>query len=201
MTGHVIVVDDEAAIREAVQQWLELSGFRVHSCATAQAALALVDRDYPGIIISDVRMPGTDGLQLLDSVLERDRDLPVILITGHGDVPMAVQALRQGAYDFIEKPFGKATLIASLDRAKAQAQTSLTVITQREHALSRLNILTDRERDVLRGLVAGLPNKTIAYDLGISPRTVEIHRSNLMLKLNVRSLSEVLRIAFQAGVS
>ena len=105
MTGHVIVVDDEAAIREAVQQWLELSGFRVHSCATAQAALALVDRDYPGIIISDVRMPGTDGLQLLDSVLERDRDLPVILITGHGDVPMAVQALRQGAYDFIEKPF------------------------------------------------------------------------------------------------
>nr|MBP8236467.1 sigma-54-dependent Fis family transcriptional regulator [Pseudomonas sp.] len=117
MTGHVIVVDDEAAIREAVQQWLELSGFRVHSCATAQAALALVDRDYPGIIISDVRMPGTDGLQLLDSVLERDRDLPVILITGHGDVPMAVQALRQGAYDFIEKPFTPERLLDSVRRA------------------------------------------------------------------------------------
>jgi two-component system, NtrC family, C4-dicarboxylate transport response regulator DctD len=117
MTGHVIVVDDEAAIREAVQQWLELSGFSVQSCATAQAALALVDRDYPGIIISDVRMPGTDGLQLLDSVLERDRDLPVILITGHGDVPMAVQALRQGAYDFIEKPFTPERLLDSVRRA------------------------------------------------------------------------------------
>ena len=117
MTGQVIVVDDEAAIREAVQQWLELSGFRVHSCATAQAALALVDRDYPGIIISDVRMPGTDGLQLLDKLLELDRDLPVILVTGHGDVPMAVQALRQGAYDFIEKPFTPERLLDSVRRA------------------------------------------------------------------------------------
>jgi two-component system C4-dicarboxylate transport response regulator DctD len=117
MSGQVIVVDDEAAIREAVQQWLELSGFSVQSCATAQAALALVDRDYPGILISDVRMPGTDGLQLLDSVLERDRDLPVILVTGHGDVPMAVQALRQGAYDFIEKPFTPERLLDSVRRA------------------------------------------------------------------------------------
>lgn len=117
MSGQVIVVDDEVAIREAVQQWLELSGFSVQSCATAQAALALVDRDYPGIIISDVRMPGTDGLQLLDSVLECDRDLPVILITGHGDVPMAVQALRQGAYDFIEKPFTPERLLDSVRRA------------------------------------------------------------------------------------
>ena len=117
MSGHVIVVDDEAAIREALQQWLELSGFSVLSCATAEAALALVDRDYPGILISDVRMPGTDGLQLLDSVLERDRDLPVILITGHGDVPMAVQALRQGAYDFIEKPFTPERVLDSVRRA------------------------------------------------------------------------------------
>lgn len=117
MSGHVIVVDDEVAIREALQQWLELSGFSVHSCATAEAALALVDRDYPGILISDVRMPGTDGLQLLDSVLERDRDLPVILITGHGDVPMAVQALRQGAYDFIEKPFTPERVLDSVRRA------------------------------------------------------------------------------------
>ena len=117
MSGQVIVVDDEAAIREAVQQWLELSGFSVQSCATAQAALALVDRDYSGILISDVRMPGTDGLQLLDSVLERDRDLPVILVTGHGDVPMAVQALRQGAYDFIEKPFTPERLLDSVRRA------------------------------------------------------------------------------------
>jgi two-component system C4-dicarboxylate transport response regulator DctD len=117
MNAQVIVVDDEAAIREAVQQWLELSGFTVRSCASAAEALALVDRDFPGIIVSDVRMPGSDGLQLLDKLLALDADLPVILITGHGDVPMAVQALRQGAYDFIEKPFTPERLLDSVRRA------------------------------------------------------------------------------------
>ncbi len=117
MTGQVIVVDDEAAIREAVQQWLELSGLHVRSCANAAQALALVDRDFAGVVVSDVRMPGTDGLQLLDSLLELDRDLPVILVTGHGDVPMAVQALRNGAYDFIEKPFTPERLLDSVRRA------------------------------------------------------------------------------------
>ncbi|WPC05178.1 sigma-54 dependent transcriptional regulator [Pseudomonas benzenivorans] len=117
MSGQVIVVDDEAAIREAVQQWLELSGFRVQSCASAEQALALVDRDFPGVLVSDVRMPGSDGLQLLDKLVALDRDLPVILITGHGDVPMAVQALRQGAYDFIEKPFTPERLLDSVHRA------------------------------------------------------------------------------------
>ncbi|RMH81866.1 sigma-54-dependent Fis family transcriptional regulator [Pseudomonas sp. AOB-7] len=117
MSAQVIVVDDEAAIREAVQQWLELSGFTVRSCASAAEALALVYRDYPGIVVSDVRMPGSDGLQLLDKLLALDADLPVILVTGHGDVPMAVQALRQGAYDFIEKPFTPERLLDSVRRA------------------------------------------------------------------------------------
>ena len=117
MSAQVIVVDDEAAIREAVQQWLELSGFQVHTCASAAEALAVVDRDFPGIVVSDVRMPGSDGLQLLDKLLQIDSDLPVILVTGHGDVPMAVQALRQGAYDFIEKPFTPERLLDSVRRA------------------------------------------------------------------------------------
>jgi len=117
MSAQVIVVDDEAAIREAVQQWLELSGFTVRTCASASEALALVDRDFPGIVVSDVRMPGSDGLQLLDKLLQVDTDLPVILVTGHGDVPMAVQALRQGAYDFIEKPFTPERLLDSVRRA------------------------------------------------------------------------------------
>ncbi|MGQ7960238.1 sigma-54-dependent transcriptional regulator [Pseudomonas sp. SP16.1] len=117
MNAQVIVVDDEAAIRDAVQQWLELSGFTVRSCASAAEALALVDRDFPGIVVSDVRMPGSDGLQLLERLVELDRDLPVILVTGHGDVPMAVQALRQGAYDFIEKPFTPERLLDSVRRA------------------------------------------------------------------------------------
>ena len=117
MSAQVIVVDDEAAIREAVQQWLQLSGFQVHTCASAAEALAVVDRDFPGIVVSDVRMPGSDGLQLLDKLLQIDSDLPVILVTGHGDVPMAVQALRQGAYDFIEKPFTPERLLDSVRRA------------------------------------------------------------------------------------
>ncbi|ARS51233.1 sigma-54 dependent transcriptional regulator [Pseudomonas sp. GD04158] len=117
MSAQVIVVDDEAAIREAVQQWLELSGFTVRTCASAAEALAVVDRDFPGIVVSDVRMPGSDGLQLLDKLLQVDADLPVILVTGHGDVPMAVQALRQGAYDFIEKPFTPERLLDSVRRA------------------------------------------------------------------------------------
>lgn len=117
MSAQVIVVDDEAAIREAVQQWLELSGFSVRTCASAAEALAVVDRDYPGIVVSDVRMPGSDGLQLLDKLLQIDHDLPVIMVTGHGDVPMAVQALRAGAYDFIEKPFAPERLLDSVRRA------------------------------------------------------------------------------------
>lgn len=117
MSSQVLVVDDEVAIREAVQQWLELSGFSVQTCSSAAQALALVDRDFPGVVISDVRMPGTGGLQLLEKLIELDRDLPVIMVTGHGDVPMAVQALHQGAYDFIEKPFTPERLLDSVRRA------------------------------------------------------------------------------------
>ncbi|UUD62359.1 sigma-54 dependent transcriptional regulator [Pseudomonas seleniipraecipitans] len=117
MSGQVIVVDDEAAIREAAQQWLELSGFSVQVCSNAAQALALIDVDFAGVLISDVRMPGTDGLQLLAKVVECDRDLPVIMITGHGDVPMAVQAIQLGAYDFIEKPFTPDRLLDVVRRA------------------------------------------------------------------------------------
>ncbi len=197
----IFIVDDDEGIRRSVSFLLKTSGYSVQTFSGGLEFLKVAASLDTGCVLLDVRMPDIDGLAVQRRLHEEGIMLPVIIMTGHGDIDMAVTAMRAGAIDFIEKPFDKATLIASLDRAKAQAQTSLTVITQREHALARLNILTDRERDVLRGLVAGLPNKTIAYDLGISPRTVEIHRSNLMLKLNVRSLSEVLRIAFQAGVS
>ncbi|MDD1506097.1 sigma-54-dependent transcriptional regulator [Pseudomonas sp. CNPSo 3701] len=122
MTGQVIVVDDEAAIREAAQQWLELSGFSVQACASAAEALTLIDADFPGVVISDVRMPGTDGLQLLSRIVDCDRDLPVIMITGHGDVPVAVQAMKQGAYDFIEKPFTPDRLLDTVRRALEKRQ-------------------------------------------------------------------------------
>ncbi|WP_120997096.1 sigma-54-dependent Fis family transcriptional regulator [Stutzerimonas urumqiensis] len=118
MNGQVIFIDDEAAIRQAVQQWLELSGFSVRTCDSAQQALNLIDRHFAGVVISDVRMPGIDGLSLLEQLVALDAELPVIMVTGHGDVPMAVQALRQGAYDFIEKPFTPERLLDSVRRAQ-----------------------------------------------------------------------------------
>src|SRR5690606_17903913 len=118
MSDLVIFIDDEAAIRQAVQQWLELSGFRVRTCASAREALGLIDRDFPGVLISDVRMPDMDGLALLEQVVALDPELPLLMVTGHGDVPMAVQALRQGAYDFIEKPFTAERLLDSVRRAQ-----------------------------------------------------------------------------------
>ncbi len=118
MNDQVMFIDDEAAIRQAVQQWLELSGFSVRTCASAGEALALVDRDFPGVLVSDVRMPDLDGLALLEKIVALDPELPVIMVTGHGDVPMAVQALRQGAYDFIEKPFTPERLLDSVRRAR-----------------------------------------------------------------------------------
>lgn len=197
----IFIVDDDDGIRRSVTFLLKTSGYSVQTFSGGLEFLKVAGSLNSGCVLLDVRMPDIDGLAVQRRLHEEGIMLPVIIMTGHGDIDMAVTAMRAGAIDFIEKPFDKATLIASLDRAKAQAQSSLTVVTQREQALARLNILTDRERDVLGGLVAGMPNKTIAYDLGISPRTVEIHRSNLMQKLNVRSLSEALRIAFQAGVS
>ncbi|MDX5371776.1 MAG: sigma-54 dependent transcriptional regulator [Pseudomonadaceae bacterium] len=161
MDLQVIFVDDEAAIREAVQQWLELSGLAVRTCASAEAALALVGADFAGVVVSDVRMPGQDGLQLLDALLQRDRDLPVIMVTGHGDVPMAVQALRQGAYDFIEKPFTPERLLDSLRRALDK----------------RRLVLENRQ---LRARVAGA-ERIEQQLLGVSPAMERLRRQVLEL--------------------
>lgn len=197
----IFIVDDDDAIRRSVSFLLRTSGYKVETFSGGMEFLKVAASLDPGCVLLDVRMPDIDGLAVQRRLHEAGIMLPVIIMTGHGDIDMAVMAMRGGAIDFIEKPFEKATLLSSLDRARAQAQTNLSLTNQREQASARLNILTDRERDVLQGLVAGMPNKTIAYDLGISPRTVEIHRANLMQKLDVRSLSEVLRIAFQAGLA
>lgn len=194
----VYLVDDDEAIRRSAGFMLKTSGFHVRAFESGDALLKAATSLEPGCILLDIRMPGMDGLQVQEALNERGVALPVIIMTGHGDVSLAVQAMKAGAVDFIEKPFEKSVLLGAIDQAFARLDRSAKAQQRVEEAQIQLQALTPREREVLEGLVDGLPNKTIAYDLGISPRTVEIHRANVMTKLRVRSLSEALRIAFAA---
>lgn len=194
----VYVVDDDEAIRRSISFLLKTSGYAVKAYASGAEFLAEAGRLERGCILLDVRMPDIDGMEVQQRLRESGVLLPVIIMTGHGDIDMAVRAMKAGASDFIEKPFEKALLFDALESARQRLDLDVLSDRRCEDARARLNILTAREREVLRGMVDGLPNKTIAYDLGISPRTVEIHRANLMQKLEVQSLSEALRIAFTA---
>ena len=194
----VHLVDDDAAIRRSVGFMLKTSGHRVETYESGMDLLKNANHLEPGCVLLDIRMPGMDGLEVQQALQEKGVPLPVIIMTGHGDVTLAVKAMKTGAVDFIEKPFEKADLIAALDEGFRRLSVKGASGERSRDASIRLQSLTPRERDVLDGLANGFPNKTIAYDLGISPRTVEIHRANLMTKLGVRSLSEALRIAFAA---
>ena len=196
----VHIVDDEEAIRRSASFMLKTSGYAVETWPSGVAFLKEAHRVEPGCVLLDVRMPEMDGLEVQRTLAERGITLPVIVLTGHGDVSIAVQAMKAGAVDFIEKPFEKAVLTAAIEIAFKRLTTADHNATRAADAAVLLARLTPREYDVLKGLVDGLPNKTIAYDLGISPRTVEVHRANLMAKLDVRSLSDALRIAFVAGI-
>lgn len=196
---NVHLVDDDDAVRRSAGFMLKTSGYQVKSYASGVELLK--ERELaPGCILLDVRMPEMDGLQVQQALRDRGIGLPVIVMTGHGDVAVAVQAMKAGAVDFIEKPFEKAVLLNAIEEGFARIQNAGRTRDRADEAQVRLHGLTPRERDVLEGLVRGYPNKTIAYDLDISPRTVEIHRANLMNKLEVSSLSEALRIAFAAGL-
>ncbi len=194
------IVDDDDAIRRSLSFMLKTAGYPVQLYADGESFLKAADHIEEGCVLLDVRMPGIDGMEVQRRLRARGIMLPVVIMTGHGDVDLAVAAMKAGATDFLEKPFEKAALIDCLSSAGEVALAERGLSARRSEAQARLNVLTDREREVLDGLVAGLPNKTIAYDLGISPRTVEIHRANLMQKLDVKSLADALRIAFQAGM-
>jgi two-component system response regulator FixJ len=194
----VHLVDDDEAIRRSVGFMLKTSGFHVRTYQSGVELLKAAGNLEPGCILLDIRMPGMDGLEVQAALRDKGITLPVIIMTGHGDVTLAVQAMKAGALDFIEKPFEKAVLLSALEHGIDRLKRSAENVERADEAAVRLQALTPRERDVLDGLAKGLPNKTIAYDLGISPRTVEIHRANLMSKLEVKSLSEALRIAFAA---
>lgn len=197
----VHLIDDEDAVRRSASFLLKTSGYDVRAYPSGVAFLKEARHPDHGCILLDVRMPEMDGLEVQRELNERGVALPVIVLTGHGDVVTAVTAMKQGAIDFLEKPFDRESLFAALDRGFERLARAGDAEVESQEAAVRVAALTGRERDVLRGLVAGNPNKTIAFDLGISPRTVEVHRANLMTKLEVRSLSEALRIAFAAGLS
>ena len=195
----VHLVDDDDAIRRSVGFMLRTSGFAVE--AHPSGVHLLKEKELAqGCILLDIRMPEMDGLEVQRALLERGVTLPVVVMTGHGDISIAVQAMKAGAVEFIEKPFEKAVLLAAVEEGFARLDRSDRKRVRAEEAAVRVQALTSREREVLEGLAKGFPNKTIAYDLGISPRTIEIHRANLMTKLEVVSLSEALRIAFSAGL-
>jgi two-component system, LuxR family, response regulator FixJ len=191
----VHIVDDEEGVRKSLAFLLTMSGFtvRVHESATGFLAVAPTIRN--GCLVTDLRMPDMDGVELLRNLKLADLRIPSIVITGHGDVPMAVEAMKAGALDFIEKPFEDELLIEAVKHAAAQLTETPDGLDDTSTIRARLEELTDRERQVLSGVVAGLANKTIAYDLKISPRTVEVHRANVMAKMKAKSLPELVRMA------
>jgi two-component system response regulator FixJ len=194
------IVDDEESVRSSIGFLLRAERFAVTAYASGVEFLKAAGDAVPGCILLDIRMPGMDGLEVQAELNARKMLMPLIVLTGHGDVGVAVAAMKAGAVDFIEKPFEKETLIQAIDIAFHRLDANVEAHNYVEDARRRIAALTPREQEVLRGLVRGHPNKTIAYDLGISPRTIEIYRANLMTKLAVRSLSAALRVAFAAGL-
>ncbi|WP_404292488.1 response regulator FixJ [Microvirga sp. RSM25] len=191
----VHVVDDDAAVRKSLAFLLASEGLPARLHESASGFLDDAPRIEAGCIVTDVRMPGIDGIELIRRLKERGIALPVIVMTGHADVPMAVEAMKEGAIDFLEKPFGDEVFLAAVRSALARQEKDSHHGTQITEIQGRFDALSERERQVLEGLVAGKANKAIAYDLGISPRTVEIYRANVMAKMQAKSLSELVRLA------
>jgi two-component system response regulator FixJ len=195
----VHVVDDDLPVRQSLAFLLASEGLAVRLHESASAFLESMKEAPAGCIVTDVRMPGLDGIEFLRLLRERGIATPVIVMTGHADVPLAVEAMKQGAIDFIEKPFDEHVLFDSVRRALSLHAVDAARDRQTADIRAKLEALSERESQVLEGLVAGKPNKVIAYDLGISPRTVEIYRANVMAKMQAKSLSELVRMAIAAG--
>lgn len=194
----VQIVDDEEPSRKSLAFLLTVAGFAVRVHESATAFLSVAGAMGRSCLVTDLRMPEINGVELLQKLRDRGIGIPAIVISGHGDVPMAVQAMKAGAIDFIEKPFDDEVLIEAIKRA---AKEFASIAAEDLGSINRrLTALTEREREVLGGVVAGLPNKTIAYDLEISPRTVEVYRANVMAKMGAKSLPELVRMAISAGI-
>jgi len=190
----VHIVDDDEAVRQSLGFLLSTAGIPVRVYESATSFLAALPTLQPGCLVTDVRMPDMTGIELLQQLRYRDIKLPVIVITGHGDIPLAVEAMKSGAIDFIEKPFAEESILRAVRAAEDRAKKLGRRSEEETQVAVRLAALSERERQVLEGLVAGHANKTIAYELGISPRTVEVYRANVMTKMQAKSLSELIRM-------
>lgn len=196
----VHVVDDEAAIRRSLDFLLRAEGYLVKRWPDGITFLRQAEPSVHACVLLDVRMPGLDGLEIQAEMVAAGLDFPVIILTGHGDIDLAVRAMKAGAADFLVKPFDREKLLQSVAEAFRQMDDREALRQRQTWALAQLGKLTEREREVLDGLACGYPNKTIAYDLGISARTVEVYRANVMTKLKVVNFAEALRVAFAAGL-
>ena len=196
----VHVIDDDEAMRKSLAFLLRTAKVEVQTYESALAFLENLPKIEPGCIVTDVRMPGMNGIDLLKRLRQLKNIMPVIVITGHGDVPLAVEAMKEGAVDFLEKPFDDEVLLSAIRAALAGQATDVERQAGRAAIHDKLAVLSTRERQVLEGLVAGHPNKTIAFDLGISPRTIEIYRANVMSKMEAASLSDLVRMALVGGI-
>jgi FixJ family two-component response regulator len=201
MAPTIFVVDDDEALRDSLRWLLEAHGYQVALYDSAERFLADAPATPRGCLLLDVRMPGMGGQELFDALIERGSRLPVVFITGHGDVPMAVAAVKKGAVDFIEKPFSEADLLRLVGQCLARDALQREAVAASASSAARLAALTPREREVLELIVAGKLNKVIADQLAISPKTVEIHRARVMEKMGVRSVAELVQavIAWRQG--
>ncbi len=189
----VYVIDDDEGARHSLEFLLDCAGIRVRSFASADAFLLSSPPLAGACVITDVRMPGRNGIELVEELKRRGARVPVIVITGHADVPLAIQAMHAGVADFIEKPFDDEVMLAAISKALAQQAGDDQAQAERQGVLERMAELSPREREVMDGLVAGHANKAIAFDLGISARTVEVYRANVMMKMQSRTLSDLVR--------
>jgi two-component system response regulator FixJ len=196
----VYVIDDDEAMRDSLNFLLDCAGLEVTLFETAQQFLdALPGLDF-GCVVSDVRMPGIDGIELLRRMKASQSKFPILIMTGHGDVPLAVEAMKLGAIDFMEKPFDDDRLTGMIEAAIRQAEPAAKDDAVTQNIVARIATLSPRERQVMEGLIAGLSNKLIARDYDISPRTIEVYRANVMTKMQAGSLSELVRLAMRAGL-
>lgn len=197
----VYVIDDDEGARSSLEFLLDVAGIRVRAFASGDAFLRSSPPLSGACIITDVRMPGISGVDLTERVKQMDITVPVIVITGHADVPLAIKTMKAGAFDFIEKPFDDDTILSAIRRALAEKSEGDAANEQRREIETRLALLSGREREVVEGLVAGKANKVIAFDLDISPRTVEVYRANAMMKLHAQTLSDLVRMVTIARLS